>query len=187
LLNLGLAEWRLGRWQEACKLLESSLGVLKSIGDQRGLASREFYLGLSHESGGDFVLAADYFRQALVYFEAIGAKSGMVEAQAGLARMALKREDVAEAGELALEVINFLDVEGNQGLELPILAYLTCIKVFDAQGDITLVLHLKKEALKIINARLSMIDESKFKDVFLGDIAENRELVELEKEASQGK
>jgi tetratricopeptide (TPR) repeat protein len=187
LLNLGLAEWRLGRWQEACKLLESSLGVLKTIGDQRGLASREFYLGLSYEAGGDSTQAADHFRQALDAFDAIGANSGMVEAQAGLARLALKQEDVAEAGELALKVIKFLNVEGNQGLELPILAYLTCIKVFVAQGDITLVVHLKKEALKIINARLSMIDESKFKEVFLADIPENRELVELEKEASQGK
>ena len=182
LLNLGLAEWRLGRWREACKLLESSLGVLKTIGDQRGLASREFYLGLSHESGGDFNLAADYFRQALVSFEAIGAKSGIVEAQAGLARLAHKQGSAAEAGELALEVINFLDKEGNQGLELPVLAYLTCIKIFDTLGDTVGVEHVRKEAYSVIQDRLAMIDEPDWRKVYLESIPENRELVKIKKE-----
>lgn len=182
MLNLGLAEWRLGRWREACKLLESSLGVLKTIGDQRGLASREFYLGLSHESGGDFNLAADYFRQALVSFEAIGAKSGIVEAQAGLARLAHKQGSAAEAGELALEVINFLDKEGNQGLELPVLAYLTCIKIFDTLGDTVGVEHVRKEAYSVIQDRLAMIDEPDWRKVYLESIPENRELVKIKKE-----
>ena len=182
MLNLGLAEWRLGRWQEACELLESSLSVLKVLGDQRGLASREFYLGLSYEAGGDSAQAVDHFRHALDAFDAIGGNSGMVEAQAGLARLALKREDVAEAGELGLKVMNFLDVEGNQGLELPVLTYLTCIKIFDALGDIVEVEHVRKAACNLIDERLAMIDEADWKTVFLTAIPENQELVELEKE-----
>lgn len=177
LLNLGLAEWRLGQSQKACEVLESSEDILEALGDQRGLASRQFYLGLSHESANDLVEAANQFTTACESFDILGATSGVVEAQAGLARLALIRGDLREAENLALKVMNYLDQEGPQGLELPILAYYSCVKVFDALEETHLFQHVLEMGAKVIHHRLDMIRDGDWKSVYLKAIPENRGLL----------
>ena len=177
LLNLGLAEWRLDQPQKACEVLESSEEILHALGDQRGLASRQFYLGLSYESANDLVEAANHFTSTCRSFEVLGDTSGVAEAQAGLARLALKNGELDEAEELALKIMNYLDQEGPQGLEFPILVYYSCVKVFDALEETQMVQHALEMGAKEIQDRLDMISDGDWKSVFLEDIPENRGLL----------
>jgi tetratricopeptide (TPR) repeat protein len=181
LLNLGLAEWRLGQPQKACEVLESSERILEALEDRRGLASLQYYLGLSYEAAGEFLKAAEHFISAIKSFQALEVTSGMVEAQAGLARLAIKERNITKAENITLQIINFLDQEGPQGLEFPILVYLTCVNVFDAVDDTVLVQHALEKGLKEIQHRLEMIRGEDWKEVFLEKIHENHLLLTYQK------
>jgi len=183
LLNLGLAYWRLGESQEAFKVLESSSDALKVLGDQRGLASKQFYLGLCFESANNLNEAVNHFKSAIETHKLFGAAAGVVEAQAGLARLALNEGDLAHAKALAQEVIEYLDDEGSQSLELPILAYLSCVKVFEAVEDSAMAQHVIIRGKSEIQDRLDKISDDEWKRIFLQAVPENRELLANQKEA----
>jgi len=175
LLNLGLAEWRLGQPEVAIQTLQRSLGELEAIGDQRGLASRHFYLGLAHEMANELPTAYEQFSTALQAFKLLEASSQMVEAQAGLARIAHQNGDFKQAGEIAHQIINYLDQAGPQGLELPILVYLSCAKIFQTLGETSLLQHTLEIGRQEIQDRLEKISEVDWQEIFLKAIPENRE------------
>ncbi|MDF1520163.1 MAG: adenylate/guanylate cyclase domain-containing protein [Brevefilum sp.] len=181
LLNLGLAEWRLGRSEEAIEVLESSRDFLVALEDQRGLAYRQFYIGLSFEAAEDLSEAVNHFTSAINSFKNIGVTSGIVETQAGLARLAIQAGDISRAEQLALQVIHYLSQEGPQGLELPILAYLSCIKVFDALGDRDTVQQVLKQGLKEIEDQIAMIQDEDWKVAYRDNIPENRALIAFDR------
>jgi tetratricopeptide (TPR) repeat protein len=177
LLNLGLAKWRLGQPQDACQTLELSLPILEALGDQRGLASRQFYLGLACEEAGDLSEAAVQFEAARAAFMLLEAMTQMVEAQAGLARLALQRSNLLQAEQNALEIITYLEQHGPQGLELPTLVYLTCARVFQALGDAPQLQLTLENGRRELQNRLDRISEEGWRQTFLEAVPENRELM----------
>jgi class 3 adenylate cyclase/tetratricopeptide (TPR) repeat protein len=180
LLNLGLAEWRLGRSQAACQTLQLSLPILEALGDQRGLASRQFYLGLANEKAGEMSEAAVQYEAARAAFKLLDAMTQMVEAQAGLARLALQRSDLPQAQPLVMEILGYLEQHGPQGLELPILVYLTCARVFHALGDAQRLQHILDNGRKELQDRLDRIKLADWREIFLEAVPENRALMEFE-------
>jgi tetratricopeptide (TPR) repeat protein len=176
LLNLGLVEWRLGQPQLACQTLQRCLAKLEALGDKRGLASRQFYLGLACESAGDMSEAAVQFEAARAAFHLLGATAQMVEAQAGLARLALQRSDLPQAEQHALQIIAYLEEHESQGLELPILVYLTCARVFQALGDAPRLQQVLENGRRELQTRLERISEASWRKTFLEAIPENHAL-----------
>ncbi len=180
LLNLGLAEWYLGKPLAACQTLQLSLAKLEALGDQRGLASRLFYLALACEKAGDSSEAVSHFENSQAAFKLLGATAQMVEAQSGLARLALQRGDLPQAEQYALQIIAYLDEHGPQGLELPILVYLTCARVFQALGDAFRLQQALENGRRELQTRLDRISEPVWRKTFLESIPENRELMAFE-------
>lgn len=180
LLNLGLAEWRLEQPQDACQNLEFSLPILEMLGDQRGLASRQFYLGLAYEKAGSMSDAAAQFEAARAAFKLLGATNQVVEAQAGQARLALQQRDLPQAEQHALQIIAFLEQNGPQGLELPILVYLTCARVFLALRDAPRLQYTLENGRRELQTRLDRIGSVSWRETFLEAVPENRELMEFE-------
>ncbi len=177
LLNLGLAEWRLEQPQPACQTLQLSLEKLEALGDQRGLASRLFYLGLAFEKAGEVSEAAAQFEAAYAAFKMLDASAQMVETQAGLARLALHHSNLPQAKQYALQILTYLEEYGSHGLELPILAYLTCARVFQALGDAPRLQHILENGLKELQSRLDRISLADWRETFLEAVPENRELM----------
>ncbi len=177
MLNLGLAKWRLGQPEEACEVLESSAKVLEALEDQRGLTSRNFYLGLSYEAKNDLSNAAKHYLSAYESYKAFKATSGIVEAQAGLARVTLKQGEMEQAKDFAQQIFSYLEQEGPQGLEFPIIVYLTCAQVFDALKETSLVQHVLEKGSKVIQERLELIREKDWKEAYMEKIPENRLLL----------
>ena len=180
LLNLGLAEWRLGQSQAACQRLQLSLPILEALGDQRGLAARQFYLGLANEKTGNLSEATASYESARAAFKLLDATTQMVEAQAGLARLALQRSDLSQAEHNAMVIFNYLEQHGPQGLELPILVYLTCAMVFQALGDVLRLQHILEIGRKELQVRLDRISEAGWRETFLKTVPENCALMEFE-------
>jgi predicted ATPase/class 3 adenylate cyclase len=180
LLNLGLANWRLGKPQAACQMLHLSLPMLEALGDQRGLASRQFYLGLANEKAGNMSEAAAQYEAALASFKLLDATTQMVEAQAGLARLALQHNNLPQAEQNAMEIIAFLEQHGPQGLELPILVYLTCARVFQVLGDAPRLQRILENGRKELQARLDRIRLADWRKTFLEAVPENCALMACE-------
>jgi class 3 adenylate cyclase/tetratricopeptide (TPR) repeat protein len=180
LLNLGLAEWRLEQPQAACQTLQLSLAELQALGDQMGLASRQFYLGLALETSGELPEAGAQFEAAQAAFEQLGATPQVVEAQAGLARLALQRGDLSQAEDITRQIMVYLEQTGPQGLELPMLVYLTCARVFQAVGDAQRLDRTLESGRKELQARLDRISEVDWRKTFLEAIPEHRELMDFD-------
>jgi tetratricopeptide (TPR) repeat protein len=180
LLNLGLAEWRLGQLQAARQRLQLSLPILEALGDQRGLASRQFYLGLVNEEAGEMSEAAVNYEAARTTFKLLDAATQMVEAQASLARLALQRSDLPQAEQNAMEIAAFLEQHGSQGLELPILVYLSCVRVFQALGDAPQLQNILENGRKELQARLDRIRLADWRKTYLEAVPENRALMTFE-------
>jgi hypothetical protein len=104
----------------------------------------------------------------------------MVEAQAGLARLALQRSDLPQAEQNALQIIAYLEQHGPQGLELPILAYLTCARVFQALGDAPRLQDTLENGRRVLQTLLDRISEAGWRETFLEAVPENRELMAFE-------
>jgi len=177
MLNLGLARWRLGNLHEAVEVLEKSLDILESLGDKRGLASRHFYLGLCYESANDLSSAASHYASAFDCFSKLKISPGVVEAIAGMARLAFKSDDLANAKAHVIKIKDYLDQEGSQALELPTLTFLTCVQIFDTSGDVEIVRQVLMKGLKDIEGQLDMIQEEDWKAAYRNNIPENRALM----------
>jgi len=107
----------------------------------------------------------------------LNATSQIVEVQAGLARLALQSEDNIQAEQYALQIKHYLDQEGPQGLELPILVYLSCIRVFKVLGDTSLLEHTLQNGRREIKYRLAKISDVDWGKTYLEALPENRELM----------
>jgi class 3 adenylate cyclase/tetratricopeptide (TPR) repeat protein len=177
LLNLGLAKWRLGRYQAACETIGLSLAILDNFSDQRGLASGKFYMGLAQENAGNFDEADEHYETARQDFMRLGAQAQSAEAQAGLARLALIRNDLVEAEKHTQKITDQLGQNGTQGLELPSLVYLSCAKVFHALGDLPQLKAILEEGRRNLNQRLEKIAEENWREMCLKGVPENYELM----------
>ena len=180
LLNLGLAEWRLGQPDAAIQRIEQSLSSMEAVDDRYGLASHQFYLGLAYESADNMSAAGSHYEAARNAFETLGITTQVIEAQAGLARLALHSNNLIKAKEIAVELINYLKKEGAQGCELPILVYLTCAQIFKALGDTKQLEHTLDQGRRELNIRLEGINDAGWQEIFRESIPENQALLTFE-------
>ena len=135
LLNLGLARLRKGESRLALCALEDALSGMDAA-DRAAWAYGQSYLGLAAESSGDMEQACYHFSLASQTFFEMDYPGNIQDAQAGLARAHLQLGQIEEADRIAQSVWNYLLQQGAQGLEFPVLAFLTCAQVFQAAGDV---------------------------------------------------
>jgi hypothetical protein len=102
-----------------------------------------------------------------------------------LARVALRHGDLLQAERNAIQINAYLEQNGPQGLELPILVYLTCARVFQALEDTPRLQRILENGRKELQTRLGRISESSWRDTFLDAIQENRELMAFESTGTQ--
>jgi hypothetical protein len=96
----------------------------------------------------------------------------MMEALAGLARMALKRHDLEGAKNTAIQVIDYIDQDGAHGFELPFLA-----RVFEATGDNDQLTQTIERGRKELNNLIDKINDASWREIFLEAVPENRVLL----------
>lgn len=179
LQNLGLTYSRLGDRHTARRLEEQSLAEVIMLDNHFGEAVCRLYLGHISEQTHNCTNAAAYFAKARVGFEKIGAVGFMMDAVAGTARCALAQNKPDEAGQYAMQVWNHLRGHGARGVEMPVLAYLTCARVFDAQGDAENSRAAMEAGYRELMTRADKISDPEWRQSFLGNVAEHRALIEM--------
>ena len=126
---------------------------------------------------GDAAGAARQFGEAHEGFSRAGALANALECTAGLARCALAQGQLDSARQAAAEVWQYLADHGPAGLELPALAYLTCVEVFEALEEPEPARAALAAGYREVMARAEKISDPEWRQSFLDNVPEHRALV----------
>lgn len=185
-LNLGLAYCRLGSLQAANQILQQSLAQLRQLGDEYGGAISLAYLGLNLEQFQDWERARRYFEDARQLLNVNNMPAYALEATAGLARCALALGNLTSAQAYTSEVWSYLEQHGVEGMEFPVLAYLTCVQVFAALNISEKSLAALKAGYHELVQRADRISDPAWRLSYLTQVPEHRTLLTLWSARSPG-
>jgi predicted ATPase/class 3 adenylate cyclase len=178
-LNLGLAHWRLGQYEEAREILQNLQPITKAMGDVFGLAVSHTYLGLVLEQEGDFTAACQYYEIACQDLRKMGMQGYLHDALAGLVRCAMIKNDREQVARHNPELWEHLDLEDGLGLEFPQLAYLTCARAFAWSGDVEQSEKVIAHAYQNLRQRAEKISERAWRVSFFENIPEHQQVVAI--------
>ncbi|MBE9475244.1 MAG: tetratricopeptide repeat protein, partial [Chloroflexi bacterium] len=173
-LNLGLTYFRLGKYQKARDFLERTLVTCREINDTFALAACQSYLGLTFEGSGDYVSADKNYNVAWETFKQIGAPGYAMDALSGMARCEIEVGQLDKARKHAQEIWDYLEEHGPQGLEFPILTFLTCANVFEQIGDEERRQESIKYGYQQMMERADKISDPEWRETFLESFPENQ-------------
>lgn len=120
--------------------------------------------------------AAENYRQALTLYQELGQFHFAREALAGLSRVALAQDDLAQA--YVAELLPQLTIENLYGAREPFRVYLTCYQVLQAgqkpqAGEVLTTAH------HLLQQRAAAIEDERLRRCFFENIPAHRELVRL--------
>jgi len=169
-LNMGLAYYRLGDYPNSYQCLEAAQTMLVEINDTFAGATCQTYLALNHEASGQYDLAEKLYQEA---YESLTAPGYAMDALAGIARCALEMGKLEVALEHTEEICTYLEQNGSEAMEFPILAFLTCARVFEGAGDQERRQKSIEDGYKQLMERAEKISDAEWRKIFLKEIQEN--------------
>jgi len=174
--NLGLIGINQGRLDSAWGYVEAALQIAREIGDRRMEGYALTDLGSLQTVARQWAAAAASYRAALALRRELGPEVLMIETLAGLAGLALRRGDAAEALLHGAEVWRYLEGGGTcNGMNDPSRVYLVVYRVFQAGGD--------PRARQVLEAGHGLLMEraaplsAAERETFLQGVPSNRELL----------
>jgi tetratricopeptide (TPR) repeat protein len=179
LLNLGLAYYRLGDHQSAKDALLQAASAIKIMEDPVADAAYHTYHGLVSEQIQQPADAKEHYEKAARLFNQIGSLGYEQDAVAGLARAELSTQKVTVADRLADEVWDYLTKNGAEGMEFPILAYLTCAQIFQAAQDRNKMLAAIVAGYNELIKRAEKFNDKGWRDTYLHAITEHAAMLEM--------
>jgi class 3 adenylate cyclase/tetratricopeptide (TPR) repeat protein len=150
--NLGLALHDLGECQSAREYCEYALAINRSTGDRSGEGYSLTYLALVLEDLGDLDAAAAAYTEALQIRRELGQDSRAIDDVAGLARIALRQQQLEQALAYVEETLAWIDEHGVAGIDYPLRVYLTA-------GDVLYAVGQPEHAAEVLLAAQSLIEE----------------------------
>jgi class 3 adenylate cyclase/tetratricopeptide (TPR) repeat protein len=179
ILNLALTHWRSDDLAAAQKILhERAWTEFEATQDRFGIGICHLYAGICEEAGKSLMKACESFHACLNILSEINVPGPSIDALAGLARCDLERGNVDPAWKIVEKIWSFLRKEGTGGLEFPILAYLTCARVFEAYGESTKAEAAWKEGYLELKTRAERISDKRWQASYLNNIPEHRQMYE---------
>jgi tetratricopeptide (TPR) repeat protein len=179
---LGLAHAILGEGPIARQQLEQALVIKREIANRSSEGYSLSHLGFALHRAGALQEAADHYAQALQLRRELGQQALAADDLAGLARTSLDRGRRAEALALAKEVLTWLAENGHDGVEYPVLIYLTCYRVLQAAADDdpTLAGQARttlEAGCRLLHERAGRIQDKALRRSFLENVPFNRDLL----------
>jgi class 3 adenylate cyclase/tetratricopeptide (TPR) repeat protein len=173
-LNMGLAYYRLGEHQNAIQCLEQAQVILQQINDAFALATCLTYFGLIYEAMDRCDLGEDFFSEANDSLKRLGAPGYAMDALAGAARCELEAGNLEQASEYSNKICEFLKKNGSEAMEFPILAYLTCARIYGKTGDQERRQKSIEDGYKQLMERAEKISDLEWRTVYLEEVRENQ-------------
>lgn len=183
-LNLGLAYFRNGDITKARQVVRASVPELKSMGDTFGVASSQTYIALTYEQAGEVEPAMKGFANAKDMFNRIGVQGYAADASAGIARCWQAQGQWEAAWQEAESVWDYIEQQGEKGMEFPILAYITCSEIFEQHRDKEKAFKAVQMGYRVLMERADKISDPDWRESFLENIPEHRTLIDMGKSRS---
>ena len=101
------------------------------------------------------------------------------QTDAGLARCACERGEMALANQHALAVWDYLQGHGGYGLEFPLLAYLACVEVFRATGEAVLARKALDAGYAELISQAERISDPAWRSSYLENVWEHHTLAAM--------
>lgn len=175
-----LASFRLyytmGEGLQALAYAEQALKQAQQIGSRMYQAEILTWLGHAHANHQQVDAAKQNYIQALVLYQAIGARPQAAEAQAGLARLALAADELNEAMAQCEVLLLTLADYPLAGLDEPFLVYLTCYEILSATQD-PRAAEVIQTAYNILQQYLEQIQEAELRVSFLENVKTHRQVL----------
>jgi tetratricopeptide (TPR) repeat protein len=96
-----------------------------------------------------------------------------------LGRIALTMGDLSMADSCAQQVLYFVDYQGSQGLEHPVMMYLTCSYILQATGKREQAEDVLAKGQAYVQAQAKQITNPDLRASYLTNVAENRDILAL--------
>ncbi len=181
--TLSLVFYVEGDYSLAEEYSRQALVIQEQIGDRRGQGYTLNHLGLALVGLGDLGAAAEAFGQALALRRELGQEALAMDDLASLVRVALAQGNVAGALAYVEEILAWLKVNSPDGIEFPILVYLTCYRVMRvaAENDpaaLDRAQQVLQTGYNLLQEQANRIQDEALRKQFLEKVPFNREMVE---------
>ena len=178
-LNLGLIHWRNAHWAAALNLFKSVRPESAALGDTFAEAAELSYSALVLEQINETQEARQQFETARRLFTQAGTRGNAADALAGLVRCAVAARDSDATRRASAELWNYLRLQGAQGMEFPLRAYLTCFEAYTALGEGALAFKAIEAGYDELITRAEKISNIEWGHSFLYHVPEHQAIIEL--------
>jgi len=176
--NLCLANLRMGNSEAAVQILEDV--NLEEVSKGFLVSYHLFFTGLAREGVKDYAQAKEDFQTGNKEFLEMDMIANAFDSLAGKARCAMKLGEDEAAKQITGELWNYLQENGSSGMELPILAYLTCAEIFQAGGDTKNLADAVQEGHGVLIEMANKISDPVMRQSYLENVPEHQKMVELQ-------
>jgi biotin operon repressor len=96
---------------------------------------------------------------------------------AGLARIALAQDRMSDALARVQEILSWISVHGIDGIDYPLLVYLTVYRVLAQAGEAEQAREILDEAHTLLKERAGKLEDEDLRSLFLENVAEHQEIM----------
>lgn len=173
-LYLAITAYHMGDLAGAEKYSQNALEISREIQERHCAGLVLTALGHVAAAGNRLDAAHERYRQAIALREEIGPAHELMEPQAGLAKLALRQKNHAQAQAHLEPVLEQIPSRRSSGRPIPPYVYLTCYEVLHALKDARAAA-LLEEAVAQLEEQASHIPDDALRERFL-DVAPHRAL-----------
>jgi tetratricopeptide (TPR) repeat protein len=161
--------------------LEQALTKLQEeFEDPRALGKTLIYYGWTLIEIGRFKEAKLYLQEAMKTESNLHQEATLIEGAVQLGRIALARNDLNLARTCVRHALDFVEKQnGAQGIEHPVLVYLTSYRILQANQEIDQAQSVLQQAHHYLMTQADQIDDPHLRHCFLNHVWENREIQAL--------
>ncbi len=178
LANFSLLELHAGNLQVALRLGHQAVDASQRSGDAPNLANASTYLGKTYTALGQFDAAEDWYQKARAIRSEVPHAGRVLELNAELAALTLRRGDPVKALMEIAPVLQALQTDDAlEGAEEPYHVYWVCYQILSANADPRAPVILAQARERLLN-QTERIPEPELRRSFLENILTHRRIME---------
>ncbi|MCB0155501.1 MAG: AAA family ATPase, partial [Anaerolineae bacterium] len=174
------------RFEQGLDYCRAALTISQTINDRENEAYALSGLALNYELAGNYESALADYEAALALHRQIGATTLAVFDQAGLARLALARQDLETTRRYITKVADWILAGNAQQFWDPWTIYLSAYQVLTALGETDTAHTILAEAHTVLHQRAREISSDTLRHRFLEEVTVNREIRQALQAAANG-
>ncbi len=155
--TLGLIAHYQGRLIEAIDLYKEALAIHNVIENPKEKGFALTHLGYAFVENGQLDDARLTLEEALKIRKELGAKALAIDTLAGYAYLHLQEDRLEKAKQETEYIVSWIEANGVEGIELPVLVYLICYQVLKAAAKKDS--HLSENAQTILNRGQALLQQ----------------------------